>query len=214
VGLEPEGRGFDFRRYQIFWEVVGLERSPFSLVSTIKELLGRKSRSFGLESREYGRKDPSRWPRDTLYPQKLALNSPISGGCSVGIICSQTQATFSYCSIPWRCLGKTTSRDRIIDRSTETRFWFVPDHVNSFRHVGYHWWSYYLPSANALCLKAIRSALMKNCFYHRLWEGYKLDAPNLLLDCSPPRTLTSFTIHTHSLFFFCLLTPALHFQNS
>jgi hypothetical protein len=29
---------FDSRRYQIFWEVVGLEGRPFSLVSTIEEL--------------------------------------------------------------------------------------------------------------------------------------------------------------------------------
>jgi hypothetical protein len=34
--------GFDSRRYQIFWEVVGLERDPLSVVSTIEELLGRK----------------------------------------------------------------------------------------------------------------------------------------------------------------------------
>jgi hypothetical protein len=34
----------------------------------------------GLESREYRRRDPSRWPDGTLHPQKLALNSPTSGG--------------------------------------------------------------------------------------------------------------------------------------
>jgi hypothetical protein len=34
---------------------VGLERGPLSLVSTIEELLGRKSSGFGLESREYCR---------------------------------------------------------------------------------------------------------------------------------------------------------------
>jgi hypothetical protein len=28
----------DYRRYQIFWEVVGLERGPVSLESTIEEL--------------------------------------------------------------------------------------------------------------------------------------------------------------------------------
>jgi hypothetical protein len=51
----------------------------------------------GLENREYGRRDPSRWPRGTLYPQKLALTSPISGGLSVGIVNSRTQATmFSF----------------------------------------------------------------------------------------------------------------------
>jgi hypothetical protein len=46
----------------------------------------------GLESREYGRSDPSRWPRGTLYPQKLALTSPTSSGRSVGIVRSRTQA--------------------------------------------------------------------------------------------------------------------------
>jgi len=30
---------FDSRRYQIFWVVVGLERGPLSLVSSIEELL-------------------------------------------------------------------------------------------------------------------------------------------------------------------------------
>jgi hypothetical protein len=44
-GYGSRGPGFDSRRYQIFWQVVGLERGPLSLVSTIEELLGRKSRS-------------------------------------------------------------------------------------------------------------------------------------------------------------------------
>jgi hypothetical protein len=41
---------------------MGLERSPLSIVSTIEELLERKStpRGSGLEIREYGRRDPSR----------------------------------------------------------------------------------------------------------------------------------------------------------
>jgi hypothetical protein len=57
---------FDSRRYQIFWEVVGLEHGPLSLVSTTEELLGRKSSGSCLESREYSRRNPSRWPRSTL----------------------------------------------------------------------------------------------------------------------------------------------------
>jgi hypothetical protein len=57
-----------------FWEVVGLERGPLSLVITIEELLERNSTGSGLENREYCRVDPLRWPRDTLYPQKLATN--------------------------------------------------------------------------------------------------------------------------------------------
>jgi hypothetical protein len=65
---------------------MGLERGPLSLVSTIEELIGRNSRGCGLENREYCRGDPLRWPRDTLYPQKLALTSPTCGGRSVGIV--------------------------------------------------------------------------------------------------------------------------------
>jgi hypothetical protein len=41
--------------------------------------------------REYGRRDPSRWPHGTLYLQKLAITSPTSGGRSVGIVRSQTE---------------------------------------------------------------------------------------------------------------------------
>jgi hypothetical protein len=74
------------------WEC-GLYRGPLSLVSTIEDLLGRKSSDAGLEYREYSLRDPSRWPRCTLYPLKLALTSPISCGRSVGIVRSRTQAT-------------------------------------------------------------------------------------------------------------------------
>jgi hypothetical protein len=72
---------------------VGLERGPLSFVSIIEELLGRKSSGSGLESREYGSRDPSRWPRGIFYPRKVALTSPTSGGLSVGIVRSRTRAT-------------------------------------------------------------------------------------------------------------------------
>jgi hypothetical protein len=85
--------GFDSQRYQIFWELVGLERGPLSLVSTIEELLERSSSVSGLESQEDFRRDPLRWPRGTLYPQKLALALPTSGGRSVGVVRSRTLAT-------------------------------------------------------------------------------------------------------------------------
>jgi hypothetical protein len=91
--LQIQRSGFDSRRYHIFWEVVGLERVPLSLVSTIEELLERKSSGSGLENREYGCRDPSRWPSSTLYPQTLLLTSPTSGVRSVGIVRSRTQAT-------------------------------------------------------------------------------------------------------------------------
>jgi hypothetical protein len=52
--LQIQRSEFDSRHYQIFWEFVGLERGPLSLMSTIEELLERKISGSGLESREYG----------------------------------------------------------------------------------------------------------------------------------------------------------------
>jgi hypothetical protein len=66
--LQIQSSEFDSRHYQIFWEVVSLERCPLSLLSTIEELLERKSSGSGLENREYGCRDTSRWQRGTFYP--------------------------------------------------------------------------------------------------------------------------------------------------
>jgi hypothetical protein len=62
-------------------------------MSTTEELLWRKCSGSGLEIQEYGRRDLSRWPHDKLYPQKLALTSLTSGGCSVSVVRSWTNAT-------------------------------------------------------------------------------------------------------------------------
>jgi hypothetical protein len=48
--LQIQRSGFDSWRYHIFWEVVVLERGPLSLMSTIEELLERKSSGSGLET--------------------------------------------------------------------------------------------------------------------------------------------------------------------
>jgi hypothetical protein len=55
--LQIQRSELDSCRYQIFWEVVLLERGQLSLVSTTEELIGRKSRGFGVESRFYGRRE-------------------------------------------------------------------------------------------------------------------------------------------------------------
>jgi hypothetical protein len=76
---------------------VGVEQGPLSLVSTTEELFERTSSGSGLENQEYGSRDPSRWPRGTLYQQKLAPTLPTCGSRSVGIVRSRTQATeFSF----------------------------------------------------------------------------------------------------------------------
>jgi hypothetical protein len=59
-GYRSRGPEFDSRHYQSFRDIVGVERGQLSLVSTIEELLERKSCGSGLEIREYDRKDPSR----------------------------------------------------------------------------------------------------------------------------------------------------------
>jgi hypothetical protein len=88
--LQNQRPGFDSRGYQIFWEVVGLERGPLSLVSTIEELLDRKG----------------------------------SGGCSVGIVRSRTQAMELSFSITWNytptTLGVQSWRE-IISGGTEQK---------------------------------------------------------------------------------------------
>jgi hypothetical protein len=51
----------------------------------------KRDSGFGLESREYGRRDSLRWLSDTFYPQKSVLTSATGG--SVGIGRSRTKAT-------------------------------------------------------------------------------------------------------------------------
>jgi hypothetical protein len=73
---------------------VRLERGPLSLVTTIEELLERKSSGPSLEIRDYGRRGFRRVEYATSpYTQKLALTSPTSGGRSVGIVRSLTKVT-------------------------------------------------------------------------------------------------------------------------
>jgi hypothetical protein len=62
------------RCYQILW-VVGLERGPLSLVSTIEELLERKSSSSSLENRDYVLGIRSADHATPVYLLKLALTS-------------------------------------------------------------------------------------------------------------------------------------------
>jgi hypothetical protein len=81
---------------------VGLERGSLSLVRIIEELLEWKCSDSGLENRINGRGDPLRWPRDTLYPQKMALTSPTSGDRSVGIVHLRTRSHGFFFNIQWR----------------------------------------------------------------------------------------------------------------
>jgi hypothetical protein len=90
---------------------VGLERGPLSLMSKIEELFGRICSGSGLEITDYGSRDPSVRPNDTLYTRKLALTSPTRGGRSVGLVCPRTQATkFSFSFRQW-CSNKAQPKN-------------------------------------------------------------------------------------------------------
>jgi hypothetical protein len=89
--LQIRRPGFDSRHYQKK-KVMGLERGPLSLMTTTEELLDRKVAT---------RRDPSLWPRGTLYPQKLAITSPASGCRSVGIVRSRTQTMELVIKLLW-----------------------------------------------------------------------------------------------------------------
>jgi hypothetical protein len=100
-GIAVRVPGFDSRRCQIFWEVMGLERGPLSLVRITEELLQWKSSgSASRKSRLAACGSIALTTRH--YPQKLALTSPTSGGRSVGIVPLRTKATeFSFFSLVW-----------------------------------------------------------------------------------------------------------------
>jgi hypothetical protein len=51
-GYRSRGHGFDSRGYKIFWEVMGLERGPLSLVRVTEELLEWKSSGSCLGNRD------------------------------------------------------------------------------------------------------------------------------------------------------------------
>jgi hypothetical protein len=72
--LQIQRPGFHSQRYQIFWEVVGLERSPLSLVTTIEELLGRKVVAPVYKTDIPVVWDPSCWLSDTILSTKVATN--------------------------------------------------------------------------------------------------------------------------------------------
>jgi hypothetical protein len=86
LATDPEVPGSISGTTRFFWELVGLERGPLSLVSTIEELLDRNSSGSGLENLEDSCGDLLRWPHDTLYSQKFSLSLPTNGGRSVGVV--------------------------------------------------------------------------------------------------------------------------------
>jgi hypothetical protein len=69
--LQIHMSGFDSRHYQIFWEAVGLERGPLSLMSTIEELLERKVAAPVQKTEIRAVGNPPCWLRDIPLSAKV-----------------------------------------------------------------------------------------------------------------------------------------------
>jgi hypothetical protein len=83
-------------KFKQFWPNISYKYTFVIVYSILFNAFNLKDASYmdsGLENREYGRGDPLGWPRDALYPQKLALTTPTCGGVSVGIVRLRTKTT-------------------------------------------------------------------------------------------------------------------------
>jgi hypothetical protein len=92
-GYSSRDSGFDSRRYQILWEIMGLERRQLSLVRITEELLEWKCSGSGSRKPRLKAVGTRCADHATLCTLKLPLTSPTSGGLSVGIVRLRSKAT-------------------------------------------------------------------------------------------------------------------------
>jgi hypothetical protein len=119
--------------------VVGLVRGPFSLVSTIEELFGRKSRGSDLENQEYDRCSDIQH----LLSANLVLTSATSDDRSVGIVRSRTKATrFAVCFVCGICLPQRDSSALHAYFLTELQ---NKSFINLKQETDFHRWNADLP---------------------------------------------------------------------
>jgi hypothetical protein len=72
--LQIHRSGLDSRCYQIFWEVVGLERSPLSSWVQLRSCLKQKETALFQKREITTVEDPSRWLRYTALSAKFGTN--------------------------------------------------------------------------------------------------------------------------------------------
>jgi hypothetical protein len=134
-GHRSRGPGFDSRRFLIFWEAVGLERGPLSLVRTTEERLrSRKPRLTTGGSVEV--------TTQHSLSAKVGTTSPTSGGHSVGRHSSLAdQSHWVYFlwvaqSLTWLQIKRLTTNDVRL-----THIWLVTIRVLA-RDPAYFFWGF------------------------------------------------------------------------
>jgi hypothetical protein len=73
-----------------------------------------------------GRGVSLRWPRDTLYPLKLALTSPTNGGRSVGIVRLRTKTT----EFVYECASFSTYKAQAVNNFSFSRMTTLHDFIS------------------------------------------------------------------------------------
>jgi hypothetical protein len=92
--LQIQRSGFDFRRYQIFWQVVALEGAHSASWVQLRSYLKEK-----VVAPVFKTEDPPRWLRDT------PLSSKVGSGRLLSIVRSRTKATeFWHTWLPVYCI--------------------------------------------------------------------------------------------------------------
>jgi hypothetical protein len=161
--LQIQRSRFDSRHYQIFREVVCLERGPLRLVSTTEELLERRSTGSCVKA-ENTAVGISRWQRRTLYPQKLALTLSTSGGRSVQFARGLRPRSLVFFTNVCCCNStRYVVVLRHMDNSQVVCPW--PRCVKPTSHFNIHAWSV----LNACSYRLLNKTSFHMCWRHHMW---------------------------------------------
>jgi hypothetical protein len=117
-------------------------------------------RSSGLGNREYGRKNPLRWPHDTLYSQKLALTSPTSGKNRGDSLWKEAAVPNQGNSPPSACKVRVILRRMLVKQVSRSRFeaWTFQQNLerrcstNLLEYIAFFIILFLLPSNSIPCL--------------------------------------------------------------
>jgi hypothetical protein len=128
--------------------------------------------SFDLVDWEYSRRDPSRWPRDTLYPQKVVTNFADEHR-SVSIVCLRNEATQFFMSISvWK-----TSMWPCKIKFCISHHGYQPGHNHNLSKLAILVWSIHLASIyinHILSRKNLDGECYKKHCVHRIPNYYHM----------------------------------------